>query len=190
MNPRDPRRKLKAAMLLLAFGLPPMLRRMRSDFARDGAFRPQTAAAMWSAYGLGTVAYLEALQLGSRPRRDAVGIAALVGGSVGAGLLIAGMRVFQDPGQVTGTHAGDRVTDGVYRYSRNPQYTGLVLLAAAGAAAARSAPAAGLAAAVAATYRYWVPVEETALRQSFGKEYRRYEETTPRWMSLPPVGRR
>lgn len=177
-------------MLVLAIGLPPLLRRMRSDFARDGAFRSETAAAMWTAYGLGTVAYLDALRLGSRPRGDALGLVGLVVGSAGAGSVIAGMRVFQDPGQVAGTHAGDLVTDGVYRYSRNPQYTGLVLLAAAGAAAARSAPAAGLAAAVAAIYRYWVPVEEAALRQSFGQEYRRYEATVPRWMTLPSFGRR
>ena len=176
-----PQNRLRGTTLLLASGLPILLRRMRSDFAREGSLRSSTAAAMWFAYGLGTVAYVDAIRLGTGPQRDAVGVTSLVAATLGGGVLFAGMGAFQDPSQVTGTRSGDLVTDGIYRYSRNPQYTGLILLAPAGAAAARSAPAAAVAAGLAATYRYWVPVEEASLRKSFGERYRRYEEATPRW---------
>lgn len=178
-------RRLQLAGSALALALPTLLRRMRGDFAKRQSFRRSTATAMWGAYTVGALVYADAIRLGTKPRPIPGGIPAMCLGTLGAVLVVDAMAKFEGPAQVTGTDAGDLVTGGVYRYSRNPQYTGIVLLAAAGAAVTRSIPAAAVTVALATAYRYWVPVEEAALRRSFGDAYLRYADATPRWVGLP-----
>jgi protein-S-isoprenylcysteine O-methyltransferase Ste14 len=103
----------------------------------------------------------------------------------GSGLWTAGADHFAGPGQLSGTQVGNQVSSGVYRYSRNPQYTGLVLTLYGLALARRSPGAAALATAAAAAYRWWVPVEEAHLEATFSADYRNYRARTPRWIGLP-----
>jgi len=72
----------------------------------------------------------------------------------------AGMRQFAGPGQVSGTNPGGLVTTGIYRISRNPQYIGYLLALSGLTLARRSKDAAALTLAVAAVYRWWIPIEE------------------------------
>ncbi len=118
------------------------------------------------------------------PRRTS----AVLGGGVavgGAALTVAGVGRFDDAGQVSGTRTGSFVTRGVYRWTRNPQYAGYVLVLAGAALARRSVPGLALAGAAAAVFASWVPVEERHLRRALGDEYLAYKAGTPRWLGRP-----
>ncbi|HEV2061963.1 MAG TPA: methyltransferase, partial [Solirubrobacteraceae bacterium] len=85
-----------------------------------------------------------------------------------------------------GLDRGGLITDGVFRFSRNPQYTGIGLALTGAALAARS----GLALAVAGAYwagiRAWLVVEEAHLEEAFGARYTRYREHVARFLGRPP----
>lgn len=173
-----------AALAAVGAGLAGVLRRMRADVDRQGAFRRSTATSMWARYGLGGAVYADALRRGRpapQPARTA-GVAAAV---AGGGLVAAGMAAFAGPAQVTGTQAGPLTTGGVYRISRNPQYAGFVAAGLGGALARRSPTAAALAAAYGAVCAWWIPVEERALAREFGDDYERFRRSTPRWFGRP-----
>lgn len=184
MNIRKARIRLACATVALAAAMPPLLHKMRRDFAEKQAFQRSTALLMWATYGLGSFAYAEALRLGKKPpgrrrcwcplRCNRRGGACRRGHGCVRGVRPGHRHVAWWPGGL--------VTHGVYRYSRNPQYAGITLAAGAGAVATRSWPAALVTAGLALTYRFWVPVEEAALRRSFGEEYVRYTQVTPRWI--------
>ncbi|MGN6576735.1 MAG: methyltransferase family protein, partial [Nocardioides sp.] len=83
------------------------------------------------------------------------------------------------------TRTGPLVRSGVYRWSRNPQYTGYVM-ALSGAALVRRSPAAlALAGVAAAVYQAGVPAEETHLGRTFGDDYDVYLAEAPRWLGVP-----
>jgi protein-S-isoprenylcysteine O-methyltransferase Ste14 len=74
------------------------------------------------------------------------------------------------------------VAEGVYRWSRNPMYVGLVTVAGGGAAASGSAlAAAGPALLAAYLDRVQIPAEERALRARFGAGFDAYARAVPRW---------
>jgi protein-S-isoprenylcysteine O-methyltransferase Ste14 len=75
------------------------------------------------------------------------------------------------------------VTDGPYRWSRNPIYLGLLLVLLGVAALLRSPVALVLAAAfVAYEDRFQIRPEERALQARFGSEFERYMARTRRWI--------
>lgn len=75
------------------------------------------------------------------------------------------------------------VTDGPYRFTRNPMYLGMGG-AHAGAAVAAGAlwSLAALPLALTAIDRLIIPREERHLAQSFGDEYEQYRRRVPRWL--------
>lgn len=139
----------------------------------------------YAAHGLAVTvaARRRTVPLTGGPAVTAAGLPSMM---VGPALTVAGMSRFAGPGQVTGTAAGGLITGGVYRFSRNPQYTGYVLALTGLGLARRSGGVLALAAATAAVYAWWVPVEETALRSTFGEPYELYRRRTARWLG-PPV---
>lgn len=164
-----------------------LLRRMRTEFLESGRLTPSTVTCMYTTYSAhaGMTAWALLRRSGElRLPRPAVwcGRVLVLGGT---GLLTAGMSRFTGAGQISGTDIGPQVTDGVYRYSRNPQYTGYVLLIAGLALTRRSTTAGVLTGTITAAYRWWVPVEETHLESEFGSDYRAYRDRTPRWLGLP-----
>ena len=157
---------------------------MRRDFAAHNQLTPRTAAAMWTAYATGAAAYAHGLR-GGRRADSATNTAATTAAAAGLGLIAAGMSRFANAGQIGGTDTGRLTTGGVYRYSRNPQYVGLLLAGAAGAVARRSLQASAVVALTAAAYRVWVPIEERSLSEMFGAEYDSYLRGTRRWFGRP-----
>jgi protein-S-isoprenylcysteine O-methyltransferase Ste14 len=75
------------------------------------------------------------------------------------------------------------VTDGPYRWSRNPIYLGLLLVLLGMVVLLRSPAALVFAAAfVACEDRFRIRAEERALRALFGKEFEQYMARTRRWV--------
>ena len=86
--------------------------------------------------------------------------------------------------RVTPPTGAQLITDGPYRWSRNPIYAGL-LVATAGFAVLRRRPEPALAwAALLTVLSVKARHEERALGARFGEEYERYRERTPRFVGL------
>lgn len=162
--------------------------RMMREFETKGSFSTPTAVLLGFAYtghgawgGLGLLRRSDRIPLPA-PAAWAVGLS-LAG--TGAGLALAGFSRFQSLGQLWGVERGVLVTGGPYRVTRNPQYTGYVMLWAGAGLARRSWR--GLAAALtyAAAVRAWVPIEERHLSREFGDEYRHWAQRRSRWLGLP-----
>lgn len=74
------------------------------------------------------------------------------------------------------------VARGLYRFSRNPMYVGVVAAVVGQAVWARSPGIAAYAALLAAMFHLRVVIfEEPVLRRSFGADYQRYVTEVPRW---------
>lgn len=87
-----------------------------------------------------------------------------------------------DPRRPIGTSA--LVAHGIYRYSRNPMYLGMLLVIVAWGLHLGHWPAlaGGTLAFVLYLNRYQIAAEERALEEKFGDEYRAYARAVRRWM--------
>lgn len=75
------------------------------------------------------------------------------------------------------------VTDGIYRYTRNPMYLGMTLLLLAWALyLANWAALLGVALFMAYITRFQIIPEERALQRIFGEEYEAYRRSVRRWV--------
>lgn len=162
-----------------------------ADFRGGSTFRRSTAVLIYAAWGAHAAAFAAAVSLDPY-RVDQLTIFAAISGALlgaaGIGLFLGALKRFRSFGQVTGTEVGRLVTSGVYGYSRNPQYTGWIILLFGIAMGARSPLALALVLAVAAAIRIWVPHEEKHLAQEFGEEYLRYCKRVPRFVGLSDRG--
>lgn len=184
---RKPAMTGTVAIVAGVVGTTALLRRMRAELTEAGRLSPSTVAWMYVTYGAHAIATSVALirRSGHLPLPRPVSVAGGVAALAGAGLGLAGMMRFGGAGQLSGTETGSLLGSGVYRYSRNPQYAGLVTGMIGLALARRSGLALTLAAGIAAAYRWWVPVEEHHLDRTFGPTYRTYRDHTSRWLGLP-----
>jgi protein-S-isoprenylcysteine O-methyltransferase Ste14 len=85
-------------------------------------------------------------------------------------------------GMWIGRNVGGLVTDGVYRYSRNPQFAATALMPFGYALTGWSVMVWVGVAAMWLTIHLTALVEEEHLEWTFGDEYRRYKEGTPRYL--------
>jgi len=175
--------------LAVTGGTPVLLHRMRRELLLDGRLSAPTATAMYGVYtahalAVAVTARRRSLPLpgGATATSTALGAGAV---AIGSGLVVAGMSRFVGPAQVSGTDSGELATGGVYRLSRNPQYAGYVLALAGLGLARRSGAVLMLAAGAGGVFAWWVPVEERALRPTFGAPYEHYLARTPRWLGRP-----
>jgi protein-S-isoprenylcysteine O-methyltransferase Ste14 len=108
---------------------------------------------------------------------------------------LAGLAVYlwcaRDFARAAGTPAPidppkELVARGLYRYSRNPMYVGVLAMVAAQALWFASGSLWLYAAALFAAFHSFVVLyEEPTLARSFGAAYRHYLETVPRWLPGP-----
>ena len=117
-----------------------------------------------------------------------VGAALVAGGSV----YVAGgaARAFKHKGTSFDPLEPERatavVTDGPFRYTRNPMYVGMAgVLVAHAVLQGGWLPFLPVAAFVAVIDRTQIPAEEHAMSWSFGKTYDSYRAATPRWLGSP-----
>ena len=75
------------------------------------------------------------------------------------------------------------VTDGLFRYTRNPMYLGLTILLTGGWLFLGSlTPGVFVVAFLVIADRWYIPYEEQQLLAVFGAQYAAYQSTTPRWI--------
>lgn len=107
--------------------------------------------------------------------------------ALGLAVAAAGIRDFRRHQTTLNPMAPQRATalvrDGIYAYSRNPMYLGMLLLLAAWAAwLADGFSALALPAFVLCLNRLQIIPEERALRQRFGSEFDAWASTVRRWL--------
>ena len=115
---------------------------------------------------------------------DVAGVAVAV---LGFGVEIAGIWAFwaarTTPNPLQPRHASTLVTDGVYRFTRNPMYVGDVIILLAWAIHLGSVVAIiGVVGFVAYIDRFQVRPEERALLELFGSVYDGFRARTRRWI--------
>ena len=106
---------------------------------------------------------------------------------LGALVIAAAMREFRRAGTNVETHrpATALVTDGPYRFSRNPIYLGLTLIYAGIGLAANSLWTIVLLIPLLAIIRYGVIAREEAyLERKFGEKYVHYQTSVRRWFQM------
>ncbi|MDP1942981.1 isoprenylcysteine carboxylmethyltransferase family protein [Rhodoferax sp.] len=112
--------------------------------------------------------------------------AALALVAIGQGISISGILLFRRAGTPVNPFKPDAasslVTNGVYRFTRNPMYVGL-LLTLLGWAAFLSSPPAVLYLVVFVLYmnRFQIKLEERVLSSLFGGDYAAYQTRVRRW---------
>ena len=111
-----------------------------------------------------------------------LGIAVSVAGKIHFQRVGTNVYTFEEPSEL--------VTDGPYRFSRNPMYLGLILAGIGAALVSASLSALVLAAAFAITVRCWyIAFEERAMRRKFGDAYEAYCREVGRWAGRQRGGR-
>ena len=159
---------------------------IRRDFHRQGHLS-RTASAL--AYGLYLVHALLMLYLSWQhvwllpiDPAAAWSLGALMLG-LGGWLFVYGVASCASPARVSGRRVDRLVTTGAYRYSRNPQNVGWVLVSIGVALMGRSGAALALLVPFAITiHAYLVRIEEPLLERTFGGAYRHYRATVPRYL--------
>ena len=104
---------------------------------------------------------------------------------LGLGLLISGSGRFRKIGTNLKTfdEPGVLVTDGPFRFSRNPMYLGfLLLLLGVAAIMGAGTPFVGPLAFVLAAALWYIPFEERMMRAKFGEAYEAYSRKVRRWI--------
>lgn len=78
------------------------------------------------------------------------------------------------------------VIGGLYRYTRNPMYVGVLLIVVGEALWWASWVIIGYAGLLWVAFHAWVILyEEPSLRRRFGRQYERYCSAVPRWIGVP-----
>jgi len=112
---------------------------------------------------------------------DVVGVILLVIGMIGIPALISFRRARTSP--VPWRPATALVTDGPYRYTRNPMYVGITALYLGGTVLANTLWPLVVLPAILLVMNLWViPGEERHLEEQFGDEYREYRLNVRRWI--------
>lgn len=165
-----------------------MLRRKASDDSIIAYVNPSPIrlAGVLGLPSLGFAASVVAAwrRAGAVPLPQIVKRAGAITAVAGVALTAAGMSRFT-PKQVAGAELDRLVDSGVYRVTRNPQYTGYTLSLAGLAVARGSGVAALLGVGVTASLRYWIHLEESYLDDKLGETYRQYRRRTHRWLGPP-----
>jgi protein-S-isoprenylcysteine O-methyltransferase Ste14 len=164
--------------------------RVRREWSDGDELTPPSAVGISSLYLLG--AALVAAAVIERPWPIAVplSVAAAFGGGLiasGALLVVGGARPFGSVPRLYGVERGGLIEGGVYRFSRNPQYAGLILAVAGIAVAARSTLTLAVAGFVGGALWLWVvAIEEPHLATVFGSRYKHYRARVPRFLGFSP----
>ncbi len=108
---------------------------------------------------------------------------AALGGAVALAGALAFRRARTTVNPMAPQRASTLVTGGIYRFTRNPMYLGMLLVLAGWAVWLGNAAAwVGLPVSVALLTRLQIQPEERILAERFGDEFRRYAQRVRRWI--------
>jgi protein-S-isoprenylcysteine O-methyltransferase Ste14 len=145
---------------------------------------PPVAQFLMVAAGMWLIAkYLPALSFDIPARRSLAALFFLLGGIVA----VPAIATFRSAGTTVDPRDPDKATclvvSGVYRYSRNPMYLGLLFLLISWAFYLSNLAAfAGAPLFVIAMNRLQICHEEEAMEAQFGDDFRRYRKSVRRWI--------
>jgi len=112
-------------------------------------------------------------------------LAGLLPGGLGLGICFAAHHQFKKAGTTLYpfSQPGKLVTDGLFRYTRNPMYLGLtIFLGGAWLFLGSFSPGVFVAAFLLIADRWYIAYEEQQLMAVFGARYSAYQARTPRWI--------
>jgi protein-S-isoprenylcysteine O-methyltransferase Ste14 len=133
---------------------------------------------MWFASRVGP-----SLELPLLTRSITFAVIALAGGAIGLAGNLAFKRAQTTPDPFRPQNASSLVTTGIYRFSRNPMYLGLLLVLLGWAAFLCSVfPLFGPVGFVAYIARFQIVPEERVLQAKFGAAYSEYLARVRRWV--------
>jgi len=119
-------------------------------------------------------------------KQTAALITGLVMLGVGLAIMVAGMMEFRSLRKISGRDTSKIITTGIYRWSRNPQYTGWFIWLLAISLMWRSCLAFLFTIVfIIGIHLYNVRLEEPYLERVFGEDYRRYKGSAPRYVGIP-----
>lgn len=173
------------AGLIWLVGTPVILRRVRLDYEQDGVIADPTVWAVWLSYGLLAAAVIAAAAFGTW----ALGISWVASLAIGLPLLVVGIAIdvagvisMDSLARMNGQDPDRLITEGAFRYSRNPQNVGIGIAGVGLALLGDSGLALALVVVSIAVFRAYLVFEEQHLERVFGEEFRRYNQRTPRWL--------
>jgi protein-S-isoprenylcysteine O-methyltransferase Ste14 len=144
----------------------------------------QTVAAVWAFYAvhfsLVVLAAVESSWHFSLPTPVAVGGGTVLA-AVGGAICLSAAYAFRSVRRMSGLDSTRLVTEGIYRWSRNPGLVGWTLVLVGLALVRGSAMVLLLALIFWLTYRLQLPLEEELLRHLFGEAYETYRYRTHRY---------
>ena len=157
-----------------------------TESRRDASIK--TVALVWALtgvhFGLVVVAAASSTWHFSLPAPLALGGGVVLMG-VGAVLCVGAAYAFRSPRRLNFLEHTRLVTEGIYRWSRNPQLVGWTLVLVGLGLLRGSAMVLFLAGLVWVSYRLHLPTEEEHLRRVFGDDYEAYQRRTHRYFGPP-----
>jgi len=166
----------------------PVIARVKREYESGGVLSDPTVVAVWALYGaIVAVVVLAALlgvwQIGLPTGLSAaLGIVLVAGGIALEAWGLASMASFR---RMSGMQPDRLISGGAFRYSRNPQNVGIGIALTGVALLGDSALSLLVAAGFWTIFRVYVSYEEAHLARTFGGEYERYRQRTPRFLGTP-----
>jgi len=148
----------------------------------------RTVAAVWAFTGLHfslvVLAAVESTWHVSLPAPVAVGGGTVLA-AVGAAMYLGAVFAFRSFRRMNFLDTARLVTDGIHRWSRNPQAVGWTLVLVGVGLVRQSAMVLLLALVLWLSFRLYLPLEEELLRRLFGEAYETYLHRTHRYFGPP-----
>lgn len=179
---------LLLAAVLWTLASVPLLARVRREYRRDVELSQATVWVVWVFYGLLAVLVVIAAVAGSWE----LGLPSALSLALGLPLLVAGLVIdlagvvsMGSLARMNGTQPDRLITEGAFRYSRNPQNLGIGMAGIGTALLGDSGLSLVLAVAGIIVFRIYLGFEEQHLERTFGEEYVDYKRRTPRFVGMP-----
>lgn len=148
----------------------------------------QTVALVWAFYGvhfsLVVLAAVESRWHFSLPEPLALA-GGLLSSGIGAIVYVLAVAEFRSLKRLSGLDSSRLVTEGIYRWSRNPQVVGWALVVGGLALVRQSGMVLLLAVLFWVSFRLYLPLEEELLGRIFGDSYDRYRRSAHRYFGPP-----